>query len=126
MRTTVQISNAPTAVGPYSQAIVQDNLVYTAGQIGINPETGTLEEGVVAQTRQTLKNLNAILTAVGSNLHKAIKVTVYVLDLGDFAEINAVYGEFFTASPPARSTIQAAALPLGALIEIDVIAAIKA
>lgn len=119
----IQTANAPAAVGPYSQAIVAGGLVYTAGQIALVPSTTELAAGGIAeQTRQVMHNLKAILETAGSSLDQVVKVTVYLQDLNDFAAMNAVYAEFFTVAPPARSTIQAAKLPRAALVEIDCIA----
>ena len=125
-RTTVSTPQAPAAIGPYSQAVVHDGVIYTAGQVGIDPQTGKLVEGgIEAQTRQALSNLQAILEASGTSMANVIRTTVYMQDLADFAAMNQVYAGFFAQDPPARSTTQAAALPLGALVEIDVMAAIE-
>jgi 2-iminobutanoate/2-iminopropanoate deaminase len=125
-RTTISTSQAPAAIGPYSQAIVHDGVIYTAGQAGVDLQTGKLVPGgIEAQTRQALNNLQAILEAAGTSMANALKITVYMQDLGDFAAMNQVYASFFPGDPPARSTTQAAALPLGALVEIDVVAAIE-
>lgn len=122
----IQTANAPAAVGPYSQGIVAGGLVYTAGQIALVPGTSELAAGGIAeQTRQVMHNLKAILETAGSSLDQVVKVTVYLQDLNDFAAMNAVYSEFFTVAPPARSTIQAAGLPRAALVEIDCIAILK-
>ena len=117
---------APKAIGPYSQAIRTDLLVFTAGQAGLDPATGELVEGgIEAQTRQTLTNLKHVLEASDSGLNYVVKTTVFLKDMNDFAKMNAVYGEFFSQNPPARSTIAAAALPKSALVEIEVIALLK-
>ncbi len=117
---------APKAIGPYSQAIRTDSLVFTAGQAGLDPATGELVEGgVEAQTRQTLTNLKHILEASDSGLNYVVKTTVFLKDMNDFAKMNAVYGEFFSQNPPARSTVGVAELPKGALVEIEVIALLK-
>jgi 2-iminobutanoate/2-iminopropanoate deaminase len=124
-RTPIRTEHAPAAAGPYSQAIVSNGLVFSAGQIPLVPGTGKLiEGGIREQTQQVLSNLSAILEAAGSSLHNAVKVTVYLQDLGDFAAMNEVYATFFNDPAPARSTLQAAKLPLGALVEIDVIAVV--
>ena len=116
-------NKAPKAIGPYSQAIQTESLVYTAGQAGLDPATGELVEGgIEAQTRQTLTNLKSVLEAADSGLNYAIKTTVFLKDMNDFSKMNAVYSEFFGENPPARSTIAAAALPKGALVEIEVVA----
>lgn len=122
-RRVIHSDAAPRAIGPYSQAIRVDALVYTAGQIGIDPAVGKLIEGGVAeQTRQALANVKAIVEAAGTSLDRVIKTTVFMSDLGQFAAMNAVYAEFFPTNPPARSTVQVAALPLGALVEIEAVA----
>ena len=121
----VATEEAPAAVGPYSQAVCAGGFVFTAGQIGLDPTTGKLVgEDIASQTRQTLQNIEAILEAGGSCRCHAVKTTVYLADIADFGAMNAVYAEFFLAEeePPARATLQAAALPLGARVEIEVIA----
>lgn len=119
----VSTDKAPKAIGPYSQAILAGNLVYTAGQVGLDPETMELVEGgVEAQTRQVLTNLKHVLESVDSGLNFVIKTTVFLQDMGDFAKMNAVYAEFFPENPPARSTVQVAGLPKGALVEIECVA----
>jgi len=126
-RTILSTDRAPAAVGPYSQAVRCRDLVYTAGQLGMDPQTGRLVEGgVQAQTRQALTNLQAILESAGTSLENAVKTTVFLQDMGDFKAMNAVYAEFFAADPPARSTVQVAALPLGGLVEIEVVAVVPA
>lgn len=118
---------APKAIGPYSQAIRTENLVFTAGQAGLDPKTGELVDGgIEAQTRQVLTNLKNVLEAADSGLDYAIKTTVFLKDMNDFSKMNAVYSEFFTENPPARSTIAAAALPKNALVEIEVVALLRA
>lgn len=122
-REIVKTKNAPAAVGPYSQAVRVGSFIYTAGQIALIPETGQLiEGGIEAQTRQVMQNLAAVLEAAGSSLASVVKTTIYVTNLADFATINQVYGSFFSSDPPARSTVQVAALPLGATVEIEVVA----
>ncbi|MEO8286930.1 MAG: Rid family detoxifying hydrolase [Chloroflexota bacterium] len=124
MRQRVQTDLAPAAVGPYSQAIIVENMVYTAGQAAIDPQTRKLVEGgIEIQTARVLKNLSAVLEAAGTSMHNVIKSTVYLTNMADFAAMNAVYGEYFNPEmPPARTTIAAAALPLGTLVEIECIA----
>ena len=125
-REVISTSKAPAAVGPYSQAIRVGNLVFTAGQIAIDPAQGRLIEGdVAAQTRQVLTNLLAVLEAAGSALSQVVKTTVFLQDIGDFAAMNTVYAEFFPEKPPARSAVQVAALPLGALVEIEAVALVE-
>jgi len=122
-RITVSTDKAPAAVGPYSQAVLVGNLVYTAGQIPLESATGRLVEGDIgAQTRQVLLNLKAILDAAGSSISDVVKTTVFMVDMGEFKAMNAVYAEFFPAAPPARSTVQVGALPLGARVEIEAVA----
>ncbi len=119
----VSTEKAPKAIGPYSQAIRTENLVFTAGQIGLNPATMELVEGgVEAQTRQALTNLKHVLEAADSGLNFVVKTTVFLQSMDDFAAMNAVYAEFFPENPPARSTVAVAALPKGALVEIECIA----
>ena len=125
-RTVVATDQAPAAVGPYSQAIRAGKLVFTAGQIPIDPATGKLVEGdIQVQTRRVLQNLQAVLEAAGTSLANVVKTTVFLQDMGNFKAMNEVYAEFFTQDPPARSAVQAAALPLGVDIEIEAIALIK-
>lgn len=122
-RQIIATAQAPAAVGPYSQAVKFDSLVFTAGQIPLVPETGKLIDGEIEdQTRQALVNLTKILEAANSGLAHVVKTTVFVTDMTDFSKINEVYGSFFGSNPPARSTVQVAALPLGARIEIEAIA----
>ena len=119
----IRSGGAPAPIGPYSQATRLGDLIFTAGAGGLDPATGKpVEGGVREQTRQTLENLQAILGAAGSSLHHVLKTTCYLKDLGDFAAFNEVYGAFFTQSPPARTTIQAAKLPLDLLVEIELVA----
>jgi 2-iminobutanoate/2-iminopropanoate deaminase len=125
-RNIISTQQAPAAVGPYSQAVQIGDLVYSAGQIPLVPETGKIVEGgIEVQTRQVMQNLSAVLEAAGTNLSNVIKTTIFVTDLADFAAINQVYGSFFEVDPPARSTVQVAALPLGAQIEIEVMAVVQ-
>lgn len=118
----INTNSAPAAIGPYSQAVVTDSLVFTSGQIAINPATGNIEAAdIKGQTRQVCENLKAVLTAAGSDLSKAVKTTCFLNDIKDFADFNAVYGEYFSEKP-ARSCVEVAALPKGALVEVEVIA----
>lgn len=122
-RQVVSTEQAPAAVGPYSQAVRVGEFIYTAGQLGILPETRQLAgPDIESQTRQALENLRAILEAAGSCMEHVIKTTVFLADMGEFARMNAVYAEFFPQAPPARSTVQVAALPLGARVEIEAVA----
>jgi 2-iminobutanoate/2-iminopropanoate deaminase len=114
----------PFAGAPYNQAIRVGNFVFCAGQVGLDPESGALVDGgVEPQTRRVLDNVVAVLAGAGLGLEHVVKTTVFVADLGDFAAINAIYAEYFTTNPPARSTVQVAALPAGAAVEIEVVAA---
>ena len=122
-RTIIQSDKAPKAIGPYSQAIRTDSMIYTAGQIGLDPSTGELVEGgVVEQTRQALNNLRHVLEAAGSSLDRVVKTTVFLIDMNDFSKMNSIYAEFFSENPPARSSVAVAALPKGAMVEIEVVA----
>jgi 2-iminobutanoate/2-iminopropanoate deaminase len=119
----VATDKAPGAIGPYSQGMKLNGVVYTAGQIPLDPSTGKLVEGdVTAQAEQVMKNLAAVLEAAGSSLSKVVKTTCFLVDLGDFAAFNEVYGKHMGDSRPARSTIQVAALPAGAQVEVEAIA----
>ena len=119
----VSTEKAPKAIGPYSQAIRTENLVFTAGQIGLDPATMTIVEGgIEAQTRQVLTNLKHVLEAADSGLNFVVKTTVFLQSMDDFAKMNAVYAEFFPENPPARSTVAVVALPKGALVEIECVA----
>lgn len=119
----VETPDAPKAIGPYSQAIVANGFVYTAGQVGADPKTGTLVEGgIEAQTEQVLKNIAAVLKASGSSLESVVKTTVFLADMNDFAKMNEVYAKYFKAPFPARSTVQVARLPRDAKVEIEAVA----
>lgn len=123
MREVVSTQNAPQAIGPYSQAIKANGFVFVSGQIAIDPATQQLATGdVAAQTDRVLRNVSGILEAAGTNLGKVLRSTVFLKNMGDFAAMNAVYGKYFTSSPPARSTVEVARLPREVLVEIDVIA----
>jgi 2-iminobutanoate/2-iminopropanoate deaminase len=121
-RNVIQTQHAPAAIGPYSQAIRAGNLVFASGQLGLDPQTGKLQDGVEAQARQALANVKALLAASGTSVERVVKVTMFLANMADFAKVNAIYGEVFNYEPPARSTIQVAALPLGGLVEIEVVA----
>lgn len=119
----VNTEKAPAAVGPYSQAVIVDGRVYTAGQVGLDPETGALVPGgIEGETRRALRNLAAVLEAAGSSLDGVVKTTLFLADMGDFRTVNAVYAEAFGEHRPARSTVEVAALPLGARFEIEAVA----
>jgi 2-iminobutanoate/2-iminopropanoate deaminase len=123
MREAIATEQAPKAIGPYSQAIRAQGLIFTSGQIALDPATAQIVAGdVSAQTDRVLKNLAAILQASGSTLEKVLRCTVFLKNMGDFAAMNEVYGRYFKQSPPARSTVEVARLPKDVLVEIDVIA----
>jgi 2-iminobutanoate/2-iminopropanoate deaminase len=126
VRERIQTDNAPKAIGPYSQAIRAGGFVFVSGQVAIDPATGQFMSGTVAeQTERVFKNLTAVLEAAGSSLDQVVKTTVFLADMKDFAEMNGVYATFFTAAPPARATVAAAGLPLGARVEIEVVALVE-
>jgi 2-iminobutanoate/2-iminopropanoate deaminase len=126
MKEVIATKSAPGAIGPYSQAIKAGDLVFVSGQIPLDPATGQMIEGdVVAQTERVMKNLEAILEAAGCTFADVVRSTIYLADLGDFARVNEVYGKRFPSNPPARATVQVAALPRAARVEIDVIATTK-
>ena len=126
MKQVISTKQAPAAIGPYSQAIQVGNLVYTSGQIPINPSTGMfVEGGIKEQTRQSLTNVKAILEETGLSMSNVVKTTVFMADMNDFADMNAVYAEFFSEPYPARSAVAVKTLPKGALVEIEVVAAIE-
>ena len=123
MREVIATEQAPQAIGPYSQAIRAQGLIFTSGQIAIDPATAQIiANNVSAQTDRVLQNLSAILQASGSSLGKVLRCTVFLKNMGDFAAMNEVYGHYFKQAPPARSTVEVARLPKDVLIEIDVIA----
>jgi len=123
MREVVATDQAPKAIGPYSQAIRAQGLIFTSGQIPLDPVTGQIVAGgILEQTDQVLKNLAAVLHSAGSSLEKALRCTVFLKSMGDFAAMNEVYGRYFKLSPPARSTVEVARLPKDVLVTIDVIA----
>jgi 2-iminobutanoate/2-iminopropanoate deaminase len=128
MREIIKTPNAPAAIGPYSQGIKisAGKMLFTAGQIALDPLTGRMIEGdVAAQTRQVLENIKAILAAAGATLENVVKTTVFMTDLNEFAAMNEVYAKYFPANPPARSTVEVKALPRGAKVEIEAIAVVQ-
>lgn len=127
MKQRIKTDNAPGAIGPYSQALVQNGMVYTSGQIGIDPATRKLVEGgFEEQAHRVLKNVTAVLEAAGTSLDNVVRTTVYLTDISDFETMNGIYLEYFSSDiPPARTTIGVASLPLGAKIEIDTIATLE-
>ena len=125
MNEIISTDKAPKAIGPYSQAVRAGGFLFTAGQIALDPASGQIVEGDVArQTERVMQNLKAIVEAAGSSLDRAVKATVYLKDMSDFAAMNEVYGRYFAASPPARSTVEAARLPRDVRVEIDLVVAL--
>jgi 2-iminobutanoate/2-iminopropanoate deaminase len=123
----IQTSEAPKAIGPYSQAVRVGDLVFLSGQIPLDPASGNIVEGdIVVQTRRVMENLGAVLHAAGASFAEVVKTTIFLADLGHFTRMNEVYGSYFTSEPPARATVQVGALPRGVLIEIDMIAHVGA
>lgn len=126
MRKTVSTEQAPKAIGPYSQAVVHNGIAYLSGQIPLDPATGQMAGGGIAgQTERVLENLKAVLEACGSGLEQVLKTTVFLADMGEFPQMNEVYGRYFPGEAPARATVQAARLPREARVEIECIAAVK-
>ena len=122
----ISSSDAPAAIGPYSQAIRAGDFLFASGQIPLDPTTGTITEGgITAQTHQVLQNLGAVLTAAGVTFDRVVKTTIYLADMGDFSAVNEVYAGYFPAPAPARATIQAAGLPKNVRVEIDLVAYLK-
>jgi 2-iminobutanoate/2-iminopropanoate deaminase len=126
MKKIVVSEKAPKAIGPYSVAVQTGQMVYTAGQIGLNPETGEIVPGgVEAETRQVLTNLKNVLESAGSSLGDVVKTTVFLRDMADFSKMNVIYGEFFAQNPPARSTVAVAGLPKSCSVEIEAVATLR-
>jgi 2-iminobutanoate/2-iminopropanoate deaminase len=124
-KSVVSTTNAPKAIGPYSQGIKLGNLIFTAGQIPLDPSSGKIVEGSIAeQADRVMRNLQAVLAAAGSSLDRVVKTTCFLANLDDFGTFNEVYGSYFSDNPPARTTVQAARLPAGALVEVECIAEI--
>jgi 2-iminobutanoate/2-iminopropanoate deaminase len=121
MRGIIKAADAPAAIGPYSQAVRAGDFIFTSGQIGLEPESGKLVEGVEAQTQQVLANLKAVLAAAGATLDDVVKTTIFLTDLAHFQVVNTTYAAAFAFDPPARSTVQVAALPRHALVEIEMV-----
>lgn len=122
MKTVISTQNAPAAIGPYSQGIKAGNLIITSGQLPIDPATGAFPSGIEAQTRQSLENCKAVLSAAGADMDNVIKTTVFLSDMNNFAAMNGVYASFFAGDCPARSAVEVARLPKDALVEIECIA----
>jgi len=124
-RHVISTDAAPAAIGPYSQAMVAGGMLYISGQLGLNPSSGTMVEGgVEAEARQAMDNLRAICAAAGTELSQAVRCTIYLTDLGDFAQVNAIYAEGFVQPFPARACVQVSALPKGGVVEIDAVVAL--
>ena len=124
-REAVRTEGAPAAIGPYSQGVRAGGFLFCSGQIPLDPSTGKMiDGGIEAQAERVLKNLDAVLTAGGATLRTVVKTTVYLVDLGDFPAMNAVYGNYFPENPPARATVQVAGLPAGARVEVDAVATV--
>lgn len=121
-RQPISTSGAPAAIGPYTQGIALDGFVFCSGQLGLDPATGDLVDGVEAQTERALRNLSAVLDAAGATMADVVKTTLFLADIDDFTAVNAVYARFMPDPPPARSTIQVGALPKGGRVEIEAIA----
>ena len=121
-RQAISTGGAPAAIGPYSQAIRSGDMVFCSGQLGLDPQTGELADGVEAQAERALRNLASVLDAAGLTFDDVVKTTIFLADIGDFAAVNAVYERFMAQPPPARSTVQVAALPKGGLVEVEAIA----
>lgn len=122
-RRVVSTEKAPAAIGPYSQAIIANGMVYTSGQIALDPASGEIVEGgVVAETQQVMKNLGAVLNAAGASFDSVVKTTIYLRDMADFAAVNEVYAQSFQVEPPARATVAVRGLPKGVAVEVDAVA----
>lgn len=123
-KTTINAQNAPAAVGPYVHAVKAGEMVFTSGQLGLDPVSGELPEGIEAQTEMALKNLGAVLEAAGTSYANVVKTTVFLADMNDFAAVNSIYAKYFTGEAPARSCVQVAKLPKGGLVEIEAVAVV--
>ena len=121
-RKVISTSQAPAAIGPYSQDVKAGKFLFASGQLGLDPTTGNLQEGIEAQTRQALANIQAVLAAAGAGVENVVKTTIFLADMAHFATVNNLYAQVFQAEPPARSTVQVAALPKGGLVEIEIVA----
>ena len=124
MKAILSTADAPAAIGPYSQAVRSGEALYCSGQLGIDPATGKLPEGVAAQTEQSLKNIRALLAAAGAGIENVVKTTVFITNMADFQLVNAEYSKVFAENPPARSCVAVKELPLGGLVEIEVLAVV--
>ncbi len=122
MKKTVSTKNAPQAIGPYSQAVEYNNLIFCSGQIALDPESGEMVDGGIEnETKRVMENLKAVATAAGSGMDKVLKTTIYLTDLSNFQIVNKIYGSYFTENPPARATIEVKSLPKGAQVEIEMV-----
>ena len=124
-RKVISTSQAPAAIGPYSQAIRAGKFLFASGQLGLDPMTGNLQEGIEAQTRQALANILAVLAASGGGVENVVKTTIFLADMAHFSTVNNLYAQVFETEPPARSTVQVAALPKGGLVEIEIVALLE-
>ena len=122
MKTQISTSSAPAAIGPYSQGIACGSMIFTSGQLGIDPATGKLAEGVEAQAHQALVNIDNVLKTAGATMKDILKTTIFLVDLNDFAAVNRIYGDYFGSEFPGRSCFQVSKLPAGGLVEIEVVA----
>lgn len=122
MKKVISTVNAPAAIGPYSQAIEVNGMVYTSGQIPVNPKTGEIPEGIETQAEQVMRNVKNLLEAAGTDLARVVKTTVFIKDMGDFEKVNTIYAKYFTGECPARSCVEVARLPKNVLIEMEAIA----
>lgn len=121
-RKVISTSQAPAAIGPYSQAIKAGKFLFASGQLGLDPVSGNLQEGIEAQTRQALANIQAVLAEAGAGVEHVVKTTIFLANMAHFATVNGLYAQVFQTEPPARSTVQVAALPKGGLVEIEIVA----
>lgn len=122
MKKVISTVNAPAAIGPYSQAVEVNGMVYTSGQIPVNPKTGEIPEGIEAQAEQVMRNVKNLLEAAGTDIERVVKTTVFIKDMGDFENVNTIYAKYFTGECPARSCVEVARLPKNVLIEMEAIA----
>lgn len=125
MKQSLNVNGAPAAVGPYSHAVKANGFIYVSGQLGLDPDTGSLPESIESQTRQSLENLKTIVEGCGSDLKHIVKTGIFLADINDFGKVNEIYAEYFTDEKPARSCVEVANLPKGGLVEIEVIAVEK-
>lgn len=122
MKRIITSNKAPKAIGPYSQAVILNNVLYTSGQIGLNPQTGDLKDGIEEQVKQVMENLKALLKEANMDFSNVVKTTIFLKSMDDFTTVNQIYASYFNENPPARSCVEVSALPKGALVEIELIA----